>query len=530
MTRALLSALLVLVCLPTRAPALERRLAVLELVDEGAGLTAFELSALTDDVRAAALVLQRQGYVVMTRESMLALLGPGGADTLQRCTGASCEVEAGRTLGADLVVAGTVGRFAGELEARLKLFDTATASLLAQCRAQGADLRALRSSLEREARRVFPASGGAAAGAATTPIVEEGRLGGVAGAWNPQLDDGVVVEFLSEPAGALVDVDGKALCETPCSKELSAGVHRVALRKARYLGWEGDLDPAATTRVKETLAPTFGWLTVRSQPSGLAVSLNGKPTGVTPLESLELDPGGYDVLVSAPRFEEEGKRVKLEAGEHEIVDVAPVPREGALKVSVTDPAGNAVVADVRIDGRTVGRSPWSGKVQVGEVEIEVQASDGRRATRRVIIVYRQVRSETLEVGAPSAASPSAGADSASLEVWHDPRSGLEWQRASSEARYEWARAIDYCQGNEPSLPGTGWRLPTIVELKTILGDKVEEGCWRPAALSGPCRWYWSSSPYAGDDGHAWYVNFVSAYTGDRAKQSGAYVRCVRSTR
>ena len=150
--------------LPALLVAAEKRLAVLELLDEGAELTPFELSALTDDVRAAALVLQPSGYIVMTRESMLAVLGPGGTDVLKRCTGASCEVEAGRTLGADLVVAGTVGRFSGKLEARVKLFDTLSASLVAQRKAQGTNLDMLREAMEAEASALFAAvTGGPAA-------------------------------------------------------------------------------------------------------------------------------------------------------------------------------------------------------------------------------------------------------------------------------------------------------------------------------------------------------------------------------
>jgi len=87
-----------------------RKVAVLEFQDS-AGLTEYEVRALSDDVREAALVLPRDRYLVMTRESMLVMLPPG--TTLAQCTGAQCEVEMGRMVGADVVVAGRWGGFRG---------------------------------------------------------------------------------------------------------------------------------------------------------------------------------------------------------------------------------------------------------------------------------------------------------------------------------------------------------------------------------------------------------------------------------
>jgi len=79
------------------ASAAEQRIAVLDFEDS-AGLSEFELNALTDDVRGAALVLASAGYLVMNRESMMALLPPG-TDLRKVCSESSCETEAGAMLG-----------------------------------------------------------------------------------------------------------------------------------------------------------------------------------------------------------------------------------------------------------------------------------------------------------------------------------------------------------------------------------------------------------------------------------------------
>ena len=144
--------LVIALVLPASARAAPKRIAVLEFTNE-AGLSSFEIETLADDVRGAALVLPSGGFTVMTRESMMAMLPPG--TDLSKCTAAECEVDAGRKVGADLVVAGTVGRFSGKLLVRLKLFDTASAALLGQRSAQGSGLEAVRGKLGEEAKALF---------------------------------------------------------------------------------------------------------------------------------------------------------------------------------------------------------------------------------------------------------------------------------------------------------------------------------------------------------------------------------------
>ena len=51
---------------------------------------------------------------------------------------------------------------------------------------------------------------------------------------------------------------------------------------------------------------------------------------------------------------------------------------------------------------------------------------------------------------------------------YDTKTKLTWQQAISSSTYTWADAQTYCAGVSMSLGGTGWRLPTLVELKTIV--------------------------------------------------------------
>jgi hypothetical protein len=53
-------------------------------------------------------------------------------------------------------------------------------------------------------------------------------------------------------------------------------------------------------------------------------------------------------------------------------------------------------------------------------------------------------------------------------VWKDPGTGLVWQRAGSSVALGWAEARSFCAGNQANLPGTGWHLPNISELRTLV--------------------------------------------------------------
>ena len=153
--------------------------------------------------------------------------------------------------------------------------------------------------------------------------------------------------------------------------------------------------------------------------------------------------------------------------------------------------------------------------------------------------------------------------------------GLHWQEIGSPTQMGWALAASYCEDNTAGLPGDGWRLPSISELRSLIrgceGTVVEadspvvcdvsdecpqyvppcwldscDGCqpyggpssagcyWDPLVgngTSGKCDWYWSSTlvePY----GHeAWGVAFfIGALTSGflELMPNQASVRCVRS--
>ena len=138
--------------------------------------------------------------------------------------------------------------------------------------------------------------------------------------------------------------------------------------------------------------------------------------------------------------------------------------------------------------------------------------------------------------------------------WQDPTTGYIWQKTPPTVTKSWQGAIDYCTGLKLD-DISGWHLPTISELRTIIRGCPETetggacgvedpgcldstncwdecfgcsgGCYLDSNLAGPCSVYWSSSPHAKFSGFAWFVNFEDGQL-DYGQYDKYDVRCVRS--
>jgi hypothetical protein len=121
---------------------------------------------------------------------------------------------------------------------------------------------------------------------------------------------------------------------------------------------------------------------------------------------------------------------------------------------------------------------------------------------------------------------------------YDTKSKLTWQQTVSlynvdlsSNTYNWASAGTYCANLGARLGGTGWRLPTIKELMSIvdLSQTVTPMIDTSAFPSTPSEFFWSSSLVVGSPSYRWGVSFTWAVPMnlDMATRGGSYVRCVR---
>ena len=119
----------------------------------------------------------------------------------------------------------------------------------------------------------------------------------------------------------------------------------------------------------------------------------------------------------------------------------------------------------------------------------------------------------------------------------DDATGLTWQQTVSAGSYTWRAATTYCAGL-----GTGWRLPSLTELQTIVDDTTFNPAIDGTAFPNtPSTYFWTSSAFGASDGGAsdggasdggasggaWFVFFNSGFTGVNDAALTFSVRCVR---
>jgi len=99
---------------------------------------------------------------------------------------------------------------------------------------------------------------------------------------------------------------------------------------------------------------------------------------------------------------------------------------------------------------------------------------------------------------------------------------LQWSKLNY-GPMKWNDAIEFCKNLEEGNL-TGWRLPTIQELISLINfTEINPASDRNLKSA----FYWSSTPYAYYTARAWLVYFYNGSVNDSNKSNSYYVRAVR---
>lgn len=342
----------------------ERRLAVLEFTSSVDTVSDIELAYLADKIRGAALrTLNPTEWTIMTRENMLVMI-ESNAEDLASCLG-ECEVETGQLIGAHRVVSGTLVTVGARLVLTLKVFDTNSGRMVGFDEVSGTDFEGLSTGLPVACTRLF---GGLPA---NNVLDADQVIVGYEDQWRMQGTREHVVQFETVPEGAAVTVDSVYIGTTPCSHALTEGIHMLSFELAKYDSFHGSVEIRKPSRVTQQLVPRFGWLSITSEPSSVAVTANGQLLGRTPVNRQEVPPGQYEILISDDTWVGNGMRVTVEKAIEKTVVLEARPRVGGVVVRIRDAQGNDLGMEIAINGQSLGVTPWSGEAQVGIHQVQV---------------------------------------------------------------------------------------------------------------------------------------------------------------
>jgi serine/threonine-protein kinase len=116
----------------------------------------------------------------------------------------------------------------------------------------------------------------------------------------PKSSGGQSVQFLTEPPGAQITVDGNTslACKTPCMLPLSGGRHAVAVQLTGYRPYPRVFSVPQDGDLFLRLTKSAGTLSITSEPAGATIDVNGMPQSKRTPAVFDLTPGTYHVKVA----------------------------------------------------------------------------------------------------------------------------------------------------------------------------------------------------------------------------------------
>jgi MYXO-CTERM domain-containing protein len=116
--------------------------------------------------------------------------------------------------------------------------------------------------------------------------------------------------------------------------------------------------------------------------------------------------------------------------------------------------------------------------------------------------------------------------SASDEVT-DTTTGLVWQAGDDGKTYDQASAVQHCAAFQSSEAKSGWRLPSVVELMTLVNNGVDMPSIDPSFIGTLTTNYWTTTPTAAETKLTWTVKFDFGEVIPLLMDTTLPVRCVR---
>jgi hypothetical protein len=118
---------------------------------------------------------------------------------------------------------------------------------------------------------------------------------------------------------------------------------------------------------------------------------------------------------------------------------------------------------------------------------------------------------------------------ASSQTVKDTVTGLTWQRNAPTTTYNWGAADSYCATNTFPAGTTGWRLPSVKELTSIVDFSANNPSIDSTAFPGTqASDYWTKefSHIPTDSDSWWVVSFGYGTASTQPTATPLYVRCV----
>lgn len=301
------------------------------------------------------------GYQTVPRAEIFGRLRQKQRDSYRQCRDQGCQIELGRELSAQKVLSTRIERIGQRCVVNANLYDLRKA---ASERAAVSEGGCAAGDLHRQIKQI--------AGQICEPAARPGKRSGTSAYSREQMSSfakklSSMEKKHKRKRDMRRDWDKVRVLARDTQFELEARVRLVESYISKYEKDNPHL--AAANRLLDEISPSF--LIVASEPAAAEVRVNGMLVGKTPLRT-RVTRGSFDVHIAKRKFKPVSRKVAIETGEQERIDVelAALRPPGELVVH-SEPVGAAVY----LDGELAGNTPLKRHLEPGPHAVRI-ALDG----------------------------------------------------------------------------------------------------------------------------------------------------------
>lgn len=186
----------------------------------------------------------------------------------------------------------------------------------------------------------------------------------------------------SYPTNSEVYLNGEYIGNTPLSKKINIGKYTIEVKKEGYKIYtkEVEIIRGRETIIIANLERKVGGLSIKTEPQGATVYIDGKNYGLTPLDIYDIEVGKHEVLITKEGYKSITKEIEIS---EDIIEISEILEKGVSKAYInSNPRGATVI----IDGKEIGKTPLEIKeISLGRHFITLKALGYEEMTKTIDI-------------------------------------------------------------------------------------------------------------------------------------------------